>query len=163
MDRMDFGRVAKCHEINEKLLAELFIKAAEKITDPTLKGAILFLAYDSRKHAEVFHELAREYGVYELDEAECARYTGVGYGFMGLLKSLIKRIEEAKTEGEVIDALKNIEAIEVGLAGLDRMVMIDGLEDEGMRKLYKVILEYIERDEEEHENILRRLLEKYNK
>ncbi len=149
------GKVAKCHEINERLIAEVYTKAADLVSDPLLKGVFLFIAHDSLKHAEIFKELAAEYGVKELDPMDCAKFTGAGFGLMGLLKDAIRKLDEAKSDKEVLDIVHSIEIVESTLVGLDREILVDDLKDLDKRIMYRELIRYIEEDEERHEKIIR--------
>lgn len=159
MNGMDMGKVAKCHEINEKLIAEIYALASEKVSDPLLKGIFQFIAHDSMKHAEIFSELAKEYGVEELDPHDCAKFTGTGYGLMGLLNEAMEKLREATSDEEIIDIIHGIESVESTLVGLDREVVADDLEDESKKIMYKELIRYIEEDEERHEKIIRKIVE----
>ncbi len=163
MNKMDKGKVAKCHEINEKLIADVYELAAKKISDPLLKGIFLFIAHDSMKHAEIFNEIAKEYGVEELDPGDCAKFTGAGYGLMGLLKEALEKLDKAEKDTEVLDIIQGIESVESMLVELDRAILVDDLENEDKRVMYKQLIKYIEEDEERHEKIIRDLFNLNNK
>ena len=158
MDEMNMGKVAKCHEINERLIAEIYSLASEKVSDPLLKGVFQFIAHDSMKHAEIFNELAKEYGVEELHPADCAKFTGTGYGLMGLLNETREKLLKASTDEEIVDIIHGIESVETTLVGLDREVVADDLEDESKKIMYKELIKYIEEDEERHEKIIRNIV-----
>ncbi len=163
MTEIDYGKMAKCHEYNEELIAKVYFKAAEKVTDPVIKGIFLFIAYDSEKHAQVFKELAEEYGVADFNSEECSMYSGAAYGMRGLLMETLEKIENAKTMDEVIDIVEHLESIESMLTELDRAVILKGLRDECKKKLYEKILEYVEEDEHRHEDIIRGIYNNYKK
>ncbi len=163
MSEIDFGKMAKCHEYNEKLIAKVYFNAAEKISDPAIKGVFLFIAYDSEKHAKVFEELAEEYGVKDFNSEECSMYSGAAYGMRGLLMDTLERIEKAKDTDEVIEIVEHLESIESMLTELDRAVILEGLSDEGKRELYKKILGYVGEDEHRHEEILRGVYNNFRK
>lgn len=158
MNKMDMGKVAKCHEINERLIAEIYNIAAEKVNDPLLKGIFRFIAHDSLKHAEIFYELAKEYGVEELDPEDCAKFTGTGYGLMGLLKEAKEKLANTSSDEEIIDIIHGIESVETTLVGLDREVVADELKNENKKIMYKELIRYIEEDEERHEKIIRNIV-----
>ena len=163
MAEIDYGKMAKCHEYNEELIAKVYFRAAEKVTDPVIKGIFLFIAFDSEKHAQVFKELAEEYGVEDFNSEECSMYSGAAYGMRGLLMETLEKIEKARNMDEVIGIVEHLESIESMLTELDRAVILKGLDDECKRKLYGRILEYVEEDEHRHEDMIRGIYENYKK
>lgn len=159
---MNKGKVAKCHEINENLIAEVYELAAQKISDPLLKGIFLFIAHDSRKHAEILKDIAKEYGVTDLDPNDCAKFTGAGYGLMGLLVDAKTKIQKAETDKDILDVIQGIETVESTLVELDREILVDDLPDEEKRIMYKKLITYIEEDEVRHEKIIRSIFDMNN-
>ena len=158
MDEMDYGRVARCHQYNEELISKVYREAAEKIGYGCLEAAFLFIAYDSEKHAKIFKELADIYGVGEFDPEGCSQYSAVSYGLRGHLLNVLENIEKAVDENDIINIMELVENIEVSISQIDRSVLVDGLEDEKTREIFRGILKYVEEDEDRHEKIVDELI-----
>lgn len=163
MSEMNYGKVARCHQYNEELISKLYFKAAEKLEDSCIKGSFFFIAYDSEKHAQVFKELAVEYGEGEFDPEDCSGYSGTAYGLRGLLVDSMDKIDNAGDEAEVLDIMEHVESVEVTMAELDRSIIANGLHNEKKRWLYNRLLKYIEEDELRHEDIINDIFKKLRK
>jgi rubrerythrin len=161
MDKLDYGRMAKCQEYNEQLIAKLYFRAADKIDDPIIKGAFTFIALDSQKHATIFREIAEEYDVSEFNPDECSMFSGMAYGLRGLLLEANEKLDKAKDISDILEVMEHIESVEATLAGGDRVAILDGMKDEEKRKLYTRLLYYIEEDEVRHERIIEDIIRKF--
>ena len=161
MDKMDYGRVARCHQYNEELIAEVYKKAAEKVEYGCLEAAFLFIAHDSEKHAKIFAELAKVYGAEEFDPEDCSQYSAMSYGLRGHLLNVLEEIEKARDEKDILEIMEKLEDIEVSITQIDRSVLVDGIEDEKDRELVRRILKYVEEDEARHEKVIDELIKAF--
>lgn len=158
---MKYGKMAKCQEYNEQLIAKLYLLVADKIDDPIIKGAFFFIALDSQKHALVFRELSEEYDVGDFDPEECSTISGAAYGMRGLLMEAHEKIKQADNISQILGIMEHIESIEATLGELDRNVLTEGIIDKDKKELYKILLNYIEEDEHKHEKIIREIIQNF--
>jgi len=156
MDKLYFGRVARCHQYVEEVISRISGALAEKASDPLVRNIAKNVELDSRKHAYMLSDIADIIGVEKFPIQECSRYSGAAYGFLGYLKEVADKINNLSSDEEILETLENILDMLTSIAMTDRSIVIEGLEGR-LKEYFAELLMRTEDEEFGHLSLIRLL------
>jgi len=154
MDEKYYGRVARCHQYCEDLVAKISYILSEKAEDIVLKNIAKIISIDSKKHATILSDIANLYGVDEFDIQDCSRYSGAAYGLIGYLREVESKIEHLDSDSDIRDLLEDMVDMVTSIGMTDRTIVTDGLYGE-LKRYFMELLITVEDDEFRHLSLLR--------
>ncbi len=156
MDKMYFGRVARCHQYVEEMIARICEALADKASDPLVKNLAKIVSLDSRKHGAVLSDIADLLGVEKFPQQECSRYSGAAYGFLGYLREVMAKVDSLKSDEEILETLEGLLDMLTSIAMTDRSLVTEGLEGE-LRSYFIELMMKTEDDEFRHIALIKML------
>ena len=154
MDEKYYGRVARCHQYCEYLIAKICEALSKKAGDIVLRNIARVISQDSLKHAAILSDIAEAYGVEEFDMQDCSRYSGAAYGLLGYLKEVESKIDSVSSDDEIRETLENLVDMLASIGMTDRTIITDGLSNR-LKSYFVDLLIQIEDDEFRHLTLLR--------